>query len=170
MFNFKNKFNQDIFQKTTSNTTHLSEVFDTPEDINVQTEKFLKRLNKCIQRSFKKIRVGSRKPTEYETLYARWTELKHKEDNESKLETIKLETELADKFGDNIFDKIKDEIDGMNCEDGTVNSGKLWKLKKKLHRDFADPPTAMKNSEGELLTNKNDILEETVKHSKGVGK
>ena len=57
-----------------------------------------------------------------------------------------------------------DEIEGMNCEDGTVNSGKLWKLKKKLHRNFANPPTAMKNSEGKLLTNKDDILEETVNH------
>ena len=50
VFNFKNKSNQDIFREATSNTTNLSEVFDTKEDINIQTEKFLKRLNKLIQK------------------------------------------------------------------------------------------------------------------------
>ena len=50
----------------------------------------------------------------------------------------------------------------MNCEDGTVNSGKLWKLKKKLHSNFPDLPTAIRDSKGKLLTAKEDFLEETV--------
>ena len=90
--------------------------------------------------------------------------MRHKEDDESKYISLELETELADKFGDNIFVKIKEEIEGMNCEDGAVNSGKLWKLKKKLHSNFPDPPTAMRDSKGKLLTEKTDILEETVQH------
>ena len=93
-------------------------------------------------------------------------ELRHKEDVDSKIETNKLEEELADKFADNIFQKIKDEIAGMNSEDGAINSGKLWKLKKKLHKNFVDPPTAMKNSRGKLLTEKGDILAETLNHYK----
>ena len=164
VFDFKNKANQEKFREATSTSTYLSEVFETTENINIQTKQFIKRLNKCIHKSFKKIRIGKRKPSEYERLYAKWTEIKHKEDNENKLESLRLETELADKFGDNIFEKIKEEIQDMNCEDGRVNSGKLWKLKKKFHKGFSDPPTAMKDGAGKLLTEKEDILEETVKH------
>jgi hypothetical protein len=168
VFNFKNKVNQEKFKVLTSNFPSLSKVFDTEEDINIQTEKFLKVLNKCINMSFKKVRLGSRKPSEYETLYARWSEIRHNEDIDSKLASIELETQLADKFADNIFEKIKEEIDGMNCEDGAINSGKLWKLKKKLHKNFVDPPTAMKDSRGRLLTDKDSILSETLKHYKKV--
>ena len=35
---------------------------------------------------------------------------------------------------------------------------------EKLHKNFHDPPTAMKNNKGHILTDKNDILEETVNH------
>ena len=152
VFNFRDKVSQEKFKVATSNCPSLSDVFNTDEDINIQTEKFLKILDKCIKKGFKKVRLGTKKPSEYETLYGRWVEIRHKEDHESKLESIKLEAELADKFADNIFHKIKEEIDGMNCEDGAINSGKLWKLKKKLHKKFVDPPTAMKDSRGKLLT------------------
>ena len=77
---------------------------------------------------------------------------------------MKIETELADKFADNIFEKIKDEIDGMNCDDVSINSGKLWKLKKKIHKNCIDPPTAMRNSKRELMTDKDTIFEETLKY------
>jgi hypothetical protein len=138
VYNFGNKVNQEKFKVVTSNCPSLSDVFDTEEDLNIQTEQFLKRLDKCIKKSFKKVRLGTKKPTEYETLYARWVETRHKEDIASKVECLKLETELADKFADNIFEKIKEEVDGMNCEDGAINSGKLWKVKKKLHKNFVE--------------------------------
>ena len=164
VFNYRNKANQAKFTELTSSSTYLSEVFNTTENINIQTEVFLKRLNKCINKSFKKIRLGTSKPSEYERLYKRWVEVRYKDDDESKLENVELESELADKFADNIFEKIKEEIDGMNCEDGAINSGKLWKLKKKLHKNFVDPPTAMKDSNGNMLTKGHDILDATVKH------
>ena len=56
----------------------------------------------------------------------------------------------------------------MNCEDGGINSGKLWKLKKKLHTNFPDPPNVMKDSKGNILTEPKDILEETLNHYKKV--
>ena len=52
----------------------------------------------------------------------------------------------------------------MNCDDGGINSSKLWKLKKKIHNNFNAPPTVMKDSEGNLLTSKEDIIVETVKY------
>ena len=98
--------------------------------------------------SFKKIRIGTKKPSEYEEQYAKWVDVRLKEDDESKHKSLELETELADKFGDNIFEKINEEIDGMNCEDCGINSGNLWKLKKKLHSNFPDPPNVIKDRKG----------------------
>ena len=49
-------------------------------------------------------------------------EIRHKEEIASKVESIELETEIADKFAVNNFEKIKEEIYGMNCEDGAINS------------------------------------------------
>ena len=48
----------------------------------------------------------------------------------------------------------------IDSEDGGFNSGKLWKLKKKLTPSNYDPPTAMKDSEGNLITTENEILKE----------
>ena len=164
IFNFRNKANQEMFKAATSKTTKLSEVFDTNEDINTQTKKFLKRLDKILHRCFKKVRVGGKKPSEYEKLYGKWVEVRHLEDDQSKEKSKHLETELADKYAENIFEKIQDEISGMCSEEGAINSGKLWKLKKKLHKNYRDPPTAMKDSQGNLITEKAEILVETTKY------
>ena len=104
------------------------------------------------------MRVGKHKETEYEKLYTKWIETRHKDDEVNKALHKKLEEELANKYADNICDKIMEEIKGMNCDDGGINSNKLWKLKKKLHNSFYEPPTAMKDSDGKLLTRKEDIL------------
>ena len=63
--------------------------------------------------------------------------------------------------------KILKEVKGFeDAEDGGFNSGKLWKLKKKL----APKPTAMETTDGKLPTDDGDILEEAVKHYKAVFK
>jgi hypothetical protein len=100
------------------------------------------------------VRLCEKKPSEYEKLYGKWVKVRHLEDNESKRESKAIEEELADKYADNIFDKIKEEISGMTNDEGAINSGKLWKLKKKLHKNYKDPPTAMKDSKGNLITEK----------------
>ena len=168
VFNFKNKTNQEKFRQETGSTKKLSEVFDTNQDINEQTNVFLKRLDRIVHKCFKKIRIGRIKESEYEQLYGKWVGVRHKDDKDSKDLSNELEEELASKYADNIFEKIKEEIDGIQCDEGGINSGKLWQLKKKLHASYPDPPTAMKNSEGELITDEGQILEETVKYYKNV--
>ena len=44
VFNLKNKACQQIFKRETTNTNKLSKVFETNDDINLQTKKFLKLL------------------------------------------------------------------------------------------------------------------------------
>ena len=57
------------------------------------------------------------------------------------------------------YEKIKEEIDNINCDEGGFNSGHLWKLKKKLSPKCRDPPTAMLDKAGNLVTS-NQAIEE----------
>ena len=55
IFNLKNKDCQKVFREATTalnNNNYLSEVFDDNTDINLSTEKFIKRLNKTIHKCF----------------------------------------------------------------------------------------------------------------------
>ena len=99
-----------------------------------------------------------------EALYSRRRLLRTKTDKTSEQELQKVEQELSDKYAEKMFSKIKEEVNGIeNSEDGGFNSGKLWKLKKKLSPKHNDPPTAMYNSDGTLLTAEEDILKEAEK-------
>ena len=164
VLNFKNKNNQHKFREETSKNNKLSKIFETSEDLNIQTELFIKKLNGIMFKCFDKIRIGQKKKSEYETLYEQWTNIRHKEDQESKIKSVDLEDELAEKFADNIHAKISEEIKGLECEEGGLNSGRLWKLKRKLFSNFQDPPNAMKDVNGKVLTEKDEILEATIKH------
>ena len=107
VFNLKNKECQQVFKHETSKNTKLSAVFNSDENINTQTEKFIKLLNKCIHKCFRKVKVTNSKETEYEKLYYKWVQTKEKEDRNSKNEALELEKDLADKFGNKIYEKIK---------------------------------------------------------------
>ena len=165
VFNLNNKDAQKVFKMETSKSTKLSEVFDTDDDIEKQTKKFLKRLRKCIHKCFKKIKIKSTKTTEYDRLYSVWKRLKTQGNHE---EACKVEAQLAEETGREVLDKIKEEIEGIKCDEGGRTSGHLWKLKKKLIPRIQDPPTAIKNSDGNLLTKKDEIMDENVKHFKKV--
>ena len=56
------------------------------------------------------------------------------------------------------YRKIKEEIDNINCDEGGVSSGHLWKLKKKLSPKCRDPPTAMMDTQGNPLTSPDAIM------------
>ena len=138
--------------------------FLTNEDIHTQTDLFIKKLNGILFKCFKKIRIGKKKISEYESLYDKWTSIRHNDDEASKLKSADLEEELADNYADNIHEKIREEIEGLECEEGGLNSGRLWKLKRKLFSKFNDPPSAIKDKNGKLLTSKDDILDATLQH------
>ena len=67
-----------------------------------------------------------------------------------------------------MYKKINEQIKGIDCEVGGWNSGHLWKLKKKISPRETDPPTAMNDTDGNLLTDINDINKEAIKHYKKV--
>ena len=67
---------------------------------------------------------------------------------------------MADKYFEHMYRTIK--------EDGGWNSGHLWKLRQKLHPRLADPPTAMENQHGVLLTDPLEIQNEALRHYEGL--
>ena len=61
-------------------------IFDEPGDLDNQTKKFLKKLEKVIHKCFKKIRVKEKVDKEKEELYKKWKSLKNRTDEKSKKE------------------------------------------------------------------------------------
>ena len=66
----KNKECQKVFKEQTSKTTKLLTVFYSLEKINTHAEKFIKVLNKCIYKCFRKVKVSNCKESEQEKLFA----------------------------------------------------------------------------------------------------
>ena len=72
---------------------------------------------------------------------------------ESKDALTKIEDELALTCAE----ENREELEGMKFEEGGINSGKLWTLRKKLFPKSRNPPTAMCDLEGNLVTNEVEI-------------
>ena len=157
IFNLKNKECQEAFKEVTSNTDILSSIFDNDKDLNVCTKKFLKRLNGCIMECFKKVRITEKGNKEIESLFHKRRMLKNKTDVKSKDELKNVEEELANKCAKDNIAKITEEISGIECDNGGTNSGKLWQLRKKLCPKSRDPPTAMLDDLGNLVTSPTTI-------------
>ena len=58
--------------------------------------------------------------------------------------------------------KILDEIAGIECAKRWTHLGKLWQLRKKLFPKSRDPPTAMLDPDGNLVTCENIVEEITL--------
>ena len=164
IFHFKDDAGQKKFKEKTDNTNELSQILSADKDVDILTNKFLKRLNGFIHECFKKIKVKEKVDSEMEALYAKRSELRNKEDNESKQKLKVVEKELDDKYAEDMQNKIQHELKGINSEEGGWNSGQLWKLKKKLSPRPSEPPTAMESDNGVLLTAPDQIANEAVKH------
>jgi hypothetical protein len=138
-------------------TTSLSSIFDTKDDLNVATKHFIKRLNGYIHQSFKKIRISEKSNDEISQLFEKRRHLRNKDDKESKDELARVEEELANKCAKDNYEKIMEDIKDIDCEEGGVHSGRLWNLKRKLCPRSRDPPTAKLDSSGNLLTSSTAI-------------
>ena len=150
IYNFKDKEGLERFKKCTSSTNMLSSVFNSKEDINILTHRFLKKLNGCLAMSFKKVRIDNNKRTDkIQKLHDKMANLK--KDNKSKEEIDQVVNDIAEEAEDN-YRKIKEELDKVKTNKGGMNSKQIWSLKKALCPKSKDPPTAMLDSKGNLLT------------------
>ena len=158
---------QQKFFELTSQTDYLSSAFDQDDDINKSTERFLKRLNTIIYKSFRKVRITEKRDFTVEKLIEERKNLRNKNDEQSKSKLDEVEAELAKLCADANKKKIEEELNGFKCNEGGVNPGKLWKLRRKLFPNSRDPPTAMYDEDDNLVTSKTVIEKlavQTYKH------
>ena len=169
LFNLKNVQGQNKFKILTSKPGILSDIIKNGNgDINSVTKKFIKRLNGCLHECFQKIRVTNLENKEITKLFKKRRSLRTKLDKESKKELRKTDEKLAELCAEEIFHKINDEIKGLESEKGGLNAGRLWKLKKRLSPRAEDPPTAMMDNEGNLVTTESGIKKLASEHYKKV--
>ena len=152
LYNLKNRECQKNFKLLTSNSNILSSSFNNTDDINTCTNRFIKNLNKCIKQCFKKVRITDRPNKEIQEFFDKRRTLRNRKDDNSREELVKVEEMLANLCAKSNYEKIKEEINNIKCDEGGVNSGNLWKLKKKLNPRCRDPPTAMCDVYGNLVT------------------
>ena len=157
MFNLKNIECQKAFKELTSSSNFLSSSFESDLDLNSATKLFLKRLDSCLHKTFRKIKIKEKPNDELRELFNRRKHLRPKVDEESKAELNDVETKLAEMCAEENRRKILEEISGIECEKGGTHSGKLWRMRKKLFPRSCDPPTAMTDSQGNLVTSKKKI-------------
>ena len=161
LYNLKNPICQKKFQKYTSGTKMLSSIFDSDEDINILTQRFIKKLDGCIKKNFNKIRISNSKKSEDEKLYDEMRELKGKNDAKSKEALENVIKAIADS-AEKKYIKVVDELKKMKPEGGRIDAQKFWQMKKKIFPKHNDPPSAMLNKEGNIITSREAIEERAI--------
>ena len=82
MFNLKNIICQRAFKEYTSNTKMLSSVLKSEDNIDVITERLIKKINRCIAMAFKKVRITHKKKSKLEILHSKMRKLKEENNQE----------------------------------------------------------------------------------------
>ena len=85
-----------------------------------------------------------------------------KKDHKQELDEV--ENDIADEACRIVYEETK----GLDNEDGGFNPGHLWKLKDKIIPKQCNVQTAMKDVNGKLVTNVEDIKKHTINHFKNV--
>jgi hypothetical protein len=150
VFNLKNKICQMKFKQYTSNTNMLSSVLDSEEDIDTLTKRLLKKINGCIALNFKKVRICKKKEIDKEKMYNKMRELKKHNDPKSKNELAKVIEDIYN-YEVEKYKQVVKELSKTKDTDA-FNSHNFWKVKKKLCPRIRDPPSAMMDGHGNLLT------------------
>ena len=157
IYNLKNKENQKKFQAYTYKDNALSSIFESEGNLDTLTDRFIKKLKGCIAMNFSKIRIKEKKNDKLIELYNQVRDLKDKTDPKSLDELEKARINIANTANEN-FKIIKAEIDALKPNE-KLSSNSLWKLKKKLCPNSTNPPTAMLDKCGNLLTSDEAIEE-----------
>ena len=125
----------------------LSSVLNADEDINVLTERLIKKVNGCIAMNFKKVRITRNKKNKLEILHERMRKMK-RENKQEELDKVIEEVAIHE---EERYSKVIEEL--AKIKDQTkLDSQKFWKVKKKLCPKTIDPPSVMLDSHKNLLT------------------
>ena len=172
VYNYKNSDHFKLFVEDTSDNHELRTCFDDDnEDLEKASSRWLKTLKTSIKKSFKKIRIKeNRLNPELEKLFVTRETIMIKikvADQENNLDkAIELRKELNQT--NSVISKISAEknrtrvrelLDDDDDSEGGLQ-GKIWSLKRKLlPKNGLQQPTAKKNAQGTLVTDKEDLEE-----------
>ena len=129
VYNLKNSECQKKFFKYTSDTKMLSSVFNSKDDLNILANRFIKKLDGCIKKSFRKVRVNKHKESEEEKLYKKMRVLKELNDEDSKDAINEVVKDIAN-IAEAKYKQVIEELSKMKPEEGRIDSQKFWKIKK----------------------------------------
>ena len=160
MYNLKNKECQKKFKIYTSNTHMLSSVLDSEEDINVLTDRLIRKIQGCIASTFKKVRITNNKKSKLERLYEKLSELKEDEREEAKIEVAKVVEEIAEQEQEK-YKRIVTKLANTKHQD-KLNLQSFWKLRKEMCPKANNPPSVMLDRHGNVLTSNKAIKERAV--------
>ena len=154
IYNFKDKDGLKKFREMTSKENFLSEVFNNDsQTVTVKTKKFIKRLNFCLSQCFKKVRLKQTKRNKVmEDLFRTRARLRTKTDDYSQKALENVDDRLSEMCAQDNLKAIEEACGNLSCETGGLNAGNLWQLKKKLRGRYNEPPTAMLDEQGNLVT------------------
>ena len=91
------------------------------------------------------------KESEEEKLYKKMRLLKES-DGEDNKEAINEVVEAIAKVAETKYKQVIEELNHMKPEEGRIDAQKFWKMKKKLFPKSRDPPSAMLDKDGNMLT------------------
>ena len=149
----------------TGKDSFFSEVFsDETKIISVKTKYFIKRLGFLLSKCFRKIRLKQTKRNkDIEKLFNTRRILRPKTDDFSIKALEDVDKKLSELCAKDNVRMINEACEGLSCESGGINAGKLWQLKKKLRGIVSEPPSAMLDQYGNLVTNYQKLEELTLK-------
>ena len=105
----------------------LSSVFNSNDNLDIQTKRFIKRLDGSIAKCFNKVRVNNK--------------------------GMKM---------NNSMKVLKELINKKEANREDLSEHKLWLIKRRLCPKYREPPSAMLDKHGNLLTDNRSVLNRAV--------
>ena len=159
MFNLTNKECQANFKNFTFNTNVFSKCFVSEESINIQINRWKRKLNKALHACFRKIRINNNKvktKSRIDTLMQDKNNIlkkihREKDDMDKVDEIDKI---IREECQDKEMEKLQNVIGSLDLNNGGTNNTNIWKQMKKAFPSKTRPiPTGVMNKEGKVITN-----------------
>ena len=170
VFNLKDPEGLIKFKSLSSNCPSLLEICQNSENLQIDVDRWLKKLNNIMQLSFKKIRITKRmKPNspKLEELFKimETTKLRLSQTPNNDVEAkdaikaviAKVEKEISLICAEDNSVNLLQHVQCISSEGNSVNRLNMWKIKQKLLPTNSELPTAKKNSDGELVTSSESL-------------
>ena len=133
----------------------LSSVLDSEEDINVLTDRLIRKIQGCIASTFKKVRITKNKKSKLDSLYEKLSNLKADGTLPDNMKVNKVVEEIAEQE-EAKYNRIVGKLANTKHQD-KLNQQSFWKLKKKICPKSTDPPSVMLDRCGNIITSNKAI-------------